>query len=133
MCIWKVRRADRLCEFCLWGGPCECRGPEVVDRGDVYLEAMTGVLGKDVLGRDRGRIAVWSRYMVMYMMRKDGLSWKVIGRRVGKDHSTVIYAVRQVEKMLELPKMYRQEYKVWKSFQKKINLLLKKEEKCSKD
>jgi len=55
----------------------------------------------DLLGRDRGRKVSLARHMAMYRMREELRSTlPTIADRFKRDHSTVVYAVNKVRKML---------------------------------
>jgi len=61
-------------------------------------EAVTGVSTANILSRDRSRDIVDARFFAMWSLRSvSGTSFSVIGERIGgKDHTTVINAVNQV-------------------------------------
>ena len=91
-----------------------------VDNCDRYIEIMSELTGLDITVNTR-RVAVsWPRYMVMYQMRRDGLTYQKIGDRFGKDHSTAVHAVKAVKDMLDMPGMYPEEIRLWQQFQKII-------------
>lgn len=48
----------------------------------------------EVLGQSRTRPAVLARWSVMRRLRNDGFSTTQIGRWLDRDHSTVIYGLR---------------------------------------
>lgn len=54
------------------------------------------VTGDALLGRGRDRATVDARHVAMWLMRDGGRPYAEIGRELGVDHSTVIYAVRRV-------------------------------------
>ena len=122
MCIWKVSVENRLCECCSYSGGCE-RHPRLETpegRRDWYVSAINEILGDDVMQRCRRKDLTWGRYMVAYMLRKDGMTQEKVGRLLGLDHSTVYHCEKQVERMLERPSMYQEEFKVWNLFISKI-------------
>lgn len=63
---------------------------------------------KDVMGRSRFREHLQARDEVCHMLRFEyGLSFPAIGKFVGKDHSTVWFAIRRYQHRVEgvpLPK-----------------------------
>jgi hypothetical protein len=61
-------------------------------------EAVTEVSIADILSRDRSRDIVEARFFAMWSLRSvSGTSFSVIGDRIGgKDHTTVINAVNQI-------------------------------------
>lgn len=62
-------------------------------------EERVGVSGQDVLSRNRSKTIVTARFFAMWALRTvSGTSFSVIGEQFGgKDHTTVINAVSQVE------------------------------------
>lgn len=86
-----------------------------------YAGVLSGIVGKDILRRSRKSDVVWARYMVAYVLRTDGYSLHVIGRSLGLSHSLVVYAVKNVEKMLQYPNMYPIEREIWMEFQKSLS------------
>ena len=62
-------------------------------------EEVTGVSGQDVLSRNRSKGIVTARFFAMWALRTvSGTSFSVIGEHFGgKDHTTVINAVSQVD------------------------------------
>lgn len=54
-------------------------------------------------GISRNREIVHARQMAMYRVRKErpDLSLPVIGRAFNRDHTTVLHAIRKIEKLLE--------------------------------
>jgi hypothetical protein len=62
-------------------------------------EQVTGISVTDILSRDRSRDIVTARFFAMWSLRAvSGTSFSVIGDRIGgKDHTTVINAVNQIE------------------------------------
>lgn len=62
-------------------------------------ESVTGISTAEILSRDRSRDIVTARFFAMWSLRAvSGTSFSVIGDRIGgKDHTTVINAVNQVD------------------------------------
>ena len=61
------------------------------------IGAAVGVHHRDILGLSRLPLHVEARALVVRALRKQGLSYPRIGRRIGRDHSTVIFLDRNVE------------------------------------
>ena len=60
-----------------------------------------GVDIDDVLGPCRRRPVVYARHRAMFICRRHlGLSYPVIGRLFGRDHTTVMHGVREHGKRL---------------------------------
>ena len=65
---------------------------------------------EDILGNKRRADLVFARQMAMYLCRQRlGLSYPELGRAFGgKDHSTVIHAIKKIKKLMEIDKtVYR--------------------------
>lgn len=56
---------------------------------------MTGVSVKRILSRSRFKRDAHARQLVMYMASKAGYSSPVIGRALGRDHSSVLSGIRR--------------------------------------
>lgn len=122
MCIWKVKADDRQCEFCSYREGCE-RYPRIdtpEGRMEWYVSVINGIVGDDVMRRCRRKDLAWGRYMVAYRLRQEGMTQEKVGRMLGLDHSTVFHCVKQIERMLERPAMYMEEFKIWNLFISKI-------------
>ena len=50
-----------------------------------------------VTGSERGRDVVRARMVAAWLLRQDGRSYPEIGRALGKDHTTVMHAVKRVD------------------------------------
>lgn len=127
MCIWKVEERDRRCEYCSYRGGCE-KYPKGIEREDVksvaerYIEAMSDIVGQDILIRTRSVLLVWARNMVAYQLRLEGYSVTAVGACLGLNHSTVTHCASRMREMLERPKMYAREARIWTEFQKQLSL-----------
>ena len=125
MCIWKVDGKDRLCDYCSFQGPCEERDCDGIlewdGRARRYVMEMSRICGCDILARARESQRVWARNIIAYQMRRDGYTLRHIASAINRDHATVLHAEKQVQKMLELPRMYREEYGMWQKFQQSIS------------
>lgn len=122
MCIWNCAVEDRHCEFCSYRGGCE-RYPLLESRyegakmqAEEYIGLMSKAVGEDIMVSSRKQNLVWARNMVLYMLRVDGYSLMSIENATGRNHSTVIYATRQVKEMLKKPNMYKDEIEIWNKF-----------------
>ena len=124
MCIWEVEKSKRHCEFCSFRGGCEVYpviiGPD--NDGEVYIRCMSRLVGDNIVDRCREKRFVWGRNIVAYQMRMDGFSTVHIGKCLGINHSTVSYATNQVTHMLNMPGMYRDEFKLFENFQEMLSL-----------
>ena len=59
----------------------------------------TGIPIADLRGPTRTRHICWTRYAIMEAMRRRGMSTPAIGRLFHRDHSTIVSALRQAEKL----------------------------------
>ncbi|MFA7302476.1 MAG: helix-turn-helix domain-containing protein [Candidatus Paceibacterota bacterium] len=64
--------------------------------------SMYGVDVDDLLGSRRQSNFILPRHTIMYLLRKElGLSFPMIGKIMGKDHTTIIYAYHKIESFIE--------------------------------
>jgi chromosomal replication initiation ATPase DnaA len=56
-----------------------------------------GVEVESILSDDRGPLAVRARHAVCWLLRERGMSFPEIGKVIGRDHTTVMYACRRVD------------------------------------
>lgn len=123
MCIWNTPVKDRHCEYCSYRGGCEkydkldTRTPK-----EKYVDSMSDIVGMDILQKSRLSKLVWARYMVAYQMRQDGYSVLSVGRMLGLDHSSVTHCMGRMRMMLDNPRLYDWETRIWMKFQKTLTL-----------
>lgn len=73
-------------------------GPPTIEAVIGEMARIHGLLPEDLSGRSRRRQFVEARQQAMWLARWVlGLSYPAIGRALGRDHSTVMYGVRQAE------------------------------------
>lgn len=70
------------------------------------VAAHTGVSVEDIKSLSRKRKVARARQAVLYIARQQGMSYPVIGARMGRDHSTVIYACEQVPELAKRDPKY---------------------------
>ncbi|HLM25620.1 MAG TPA: chromosomal replication initiator protein DnaA [Thermoleophilaceae bacterium] len=89
----------------LLGGAAASRAPRQVGFEDVMSAAAAelGVSSRDLRARSRRPPVVWARHLAMYLARElTGASLPDIGRAFGgRNHTTVLHAVRHVEREIE--------------------------------
>jgi chromosomal replication initiator protein len=69
-----------------------------VERVETLVSEALDVPGAALLSSQRNARLVFARQVSMYLMRKQiGLSLASIGERYGRDHTTVLHAVRAIE------------------------------------
>lgn len=89
------------------------RAPEVVPF-DVYVEKMRHTVpGVMVTDAKRTRLNAWCRFIVIYKMLSDGYSIPYVAQCFGMTVSGVKYAKSSMDKMLESPKFYPDEYRIY--------------------
>lgn len=71
----------------------------------------TGVAAAEILGKSRNRKIVDARYILIGGLVEMGMPLVWVGRMVGRDHSTVIYA-RDVMPTLRLERKWRNQYAI---------------------
>lgn len=78
----------------------EAKPPAVADIVTAVADAF-GVSAKELLGPSRLKTVMLARQTAVYLARTVGkLSLPAVGRAFGRDHSTVLHAVRKVEELL---------------------------------
>ena len=124
---WRERH--KVCEFIHINYPSFCKGAPLPytekqliaigcgeESAERCIEAMSKVVGTDILVKSRDRILVYARYMVAYHLREYGFSYHEIGSFLHMDHSTVIHGIKMVNEMLSYSQMYPEETKIWQKF-----------------
>ena len=86
-----------------------------------YIEIMSEIVGCAILVLSRVRRIAWARFMVEYMLLRDGYGTEAAGRMVGKSHAAAVWARKQVDHMLRNPKMYPEEMALWNEYVKRLN------------
>jgi hypothetical protein len=80
----------------------------VVDAGEETYDlvkaiaAEFGTTADHILGTTRRVDVARARHVLCWLLHTDGVSLSEIGRRIGRDHTTVHHAVRRVERDAEL-------------------------------
>lgn len=122
MCIWGVRPINRHCEYCTYRGGCEVFPVEIEEdlRPEMYIAAMSDIVGIDIRNRTKYSPVVWGRHLVCHQLRMDGYSLHRIADLFGLNHTSVINGEKRVRDMFEFPTMYRRELKMWNEFQRKL-------------
>lgn len=80
----------------------DCR-PQVKIRTIVaHVAKLTGVPQSDILSPKRDRPTARARQMVMWQAHKEGHSLGQIGHVLRRDHTSVLFGIRQINKRLGL-------------------------------
>ncbi len=61
----------------------------------VAVARSVGIPVSAIYGPDVQRQTVAARHLVMYLAHMEGLSYPIIGRAIGRDHTTVMDAVKR--------------------------------------
>lgn len=91
----------------------------IEDRYQQLLEAAESTFGRKMQkGRDIDDVMM--RRFIAYKLREDGYTYSQISRVMGKNHSTIIHLIYQMEDYFELPKMYKEDIKKYLKFHSTI-------------
>lgn len=91
----------------------------IEDRYQQLLEAAESTFGRKMQkGRDIDDVMM--RRFIAYKLREDGYTYSQISRVMGKNHSTIIHLIYQMEDYFELPKMYKEDIKKYFKFHSTI-------------
>lgn len=90
-------------------------------RAESLIDVMNGVVGSDVRFRTRRHAVVWARFIVISELLDRGWNLRMAGEYFGMKHSSVLYARDQVDNMLARPKMYPEEFRIYREFKRRIN------------
>lgn len=74
---------------------------------------------RDVVSNHRYSFILPARFALCYALRANGLSYKAIGRRLHRDHSSVIHACRRAEEMMERDPGYTRKVEALVEFYRK--------------
>ncbi len=87
----------------------------VEDRYNQLLEAAESTFGRK-MQQGRENDDVMMRRFIAYKLREDGYTFSQISRVMGKNHSTIIHLIYQMEDYFALPKMYKEDIKRYLKF-----------------
>lgn len=87
----------------------------ISDRYELLLEIAETVFNRKM---QKGRHVddVMMRRFIAYKLRKDGYTYSQISRVTGKDHSTIVHLVHQMDDYFSLPAMYKEDIKKYLKF-----------------
>lgn len=68
---------------------------------------LTGLDPDLIMGRSRIREAAYVRFAIWHALHNHGLSYSQIGRRFGRDHSSVLEGCRRAAQSLDDPEFAR--------------------------
>ena len=91
-------------------------------RCSILLGTMAAALGWEHPIPYEGREShyVWARTMVAYQMSMEGYPTIEIGRQMNKNRTTIIYLLKKIQDVFDLPYMYEEGLQMWYKFQKQI-------------
>lgn len=87
------------------------------EKGNKYVNAMNGIIGRNILEPKRDSILVWGRNFVVWQLTQEGFTENQIGKFINMDHSTINHIKGRVREVMEFPAFYKQEIKMWTDFQ----------------
>ena len=95
----------------LW--PKEAPQSSIKERYGVILQAAQQAVGKR-LAAGRRKEDILIRVFISHRLRQEGYSYEAIGQMMNRDHATIVHYERvKMGSMLSLPKMYREELKMY--------------------
>lgn len=93
---------------------------DVSSRFFALYKAATSIVGDGILTDSRLRELVIGRMMIVYQMRQEGYTLHMIGRHLGRNHSSVYNLEKRMEDVLKYPKLFQSEIQQWNRFQELI-------------
>ena len=113
-----------MCEYCCYPHNCEAHPDAKIElSSESIVEAMNIVLGEDIRQRCRRNMLVWARNMVAFRLMLNGSTQKEAAALVGLDRSAMVYCAKQVRRMLENPRAYAEEFRLWRKFNTALSQL----------
>lgn len=93
---------------------------DAASRFFTLYKAATSIVGDGILTDSRMRELVIGRMMIVYQMRQEGYTLHMIGRHLGRNHSSVYNLEKRMEDVLNYPKIFQSEIQQWDRFQELI-------------
>ena len=87
----------------------------IADRYKQLLEAAESVFDRK-MQQGRDIYDVMMRRFIAYKLREDGYTYSQISRVMGKNHSTIIHLIHQMEDYFSLPAAYKEDIKKYLKF-----------------
>ena len=91
-----------------------------MNQAENYRNIIESILGR-ALNDSRSREDVAGRMCIAYQLIQDGYSTTEAGKKIGRDHATVLHYKKCMENCKTYPKAYRTECDMWESFQNMLN------------
>lgn len=88
-------------------------------RAKTIANILLETCGLNVFDKRRTREVVTARMIASYQLQTEGLTTTMIGSLIGKDHSTVIFYIKRMQAVLEVPG-YEAELELYNTFKKKL-------------
>lgn len=88
-----------------------------------YKEAVESIMGERLDMKSREPRFVAGRMCIAYQLLNEGNGISAVGRAIGKDHATICHIRKQMEMILQLPKVYRDESALWERFKERIETI----------
>jgi hypothetical protein len=86
-------------------------------------KAATSIVGDGILTDSKMRELVIGRMLIVYQMRQEGYTLQVIGKHLGRNHSSVYNLEKRMEDALNYPKVFQSEIQQWDRFQELIKVI----------
>lgn len=90
------------------------------DRYDMLVMKAEAVTGH-VLTASKNRDNTTIRKFVAARLFKDGIGCMEVGRLMGRDHATVIHLRKEMQNMIDCPRVFRKEIEMYELFNKLVD------------
>lgn len=87
-------------------------------RFHVLLTIASNVVGHGIMGKSKDLKPVIGRRLIAYQMRQEGYSSPLIGRLLGKNHTSVLHMESMMEDAIRF--QFRPELTYWEEFKQKL-------------
>lgn len=96
---------------------------DMVDWGRLafLLKCAEEAVGCNIATKKRDYLPNIGRRMFAYQARKEGYSLETIGKRIARNHSSVIHMKMMQEDVFRFPASFKVEMAYWEKFKKKID------------
>lgn len=70
------------------------------------VETETGTKSEQLLGSGKAGDVAYSRFIVMHLLRRQGLTTTKIGAMLGKHHTAILYGLERLSELRSIDKGY---------------------------
>lgn len=93
----------------------------IAEKAIRVVSQMSEVSESDILSGKRDNILVISRWLICYYLHNvKGYSTTITGKAIHRDHATVVYGIKQIERAKENPNRYRLLYHFIERFETRM-------------